>query len=259
MANPQGLSFERFSTSIPAIPSAPALGPMKRTQTPVTTGTSVLGIRYEGGIVLAADTLASYGSLLRYRDCTRLHKVNDNTVIACMGDYADFQYLLSIIEQKAITEDCMDDGFNITARSLHSWLTRVLYNKRCKFDPLWTTFLVAGTDEDDDGQKKEFLGYVDKLGTAYTDPVIATGYGSMLATPVMREAVEAKTKNGGQLTEQDAIDIIKNCMTILYYRDARAHYRYEIAVVPTTGKARIEPPTEIKGDWQVAHLIKGYE
>lgn len=54
-----------------------------------------------------------------------------------------------------ISEDCADDGFNITARSLHSWITRVLYNKRCKFDPLWTTFLVAGTDVNDNGDKSE--------------------------------------------------------------------------------------------------------
>lgn len=51
--------------------------------------------------MLAADKLGSYGALARYRDCPRLHKVNDNTVIACMGDYADYQFLLQIIEQKA--------------------------------------------------------------------------------------------------------------------------------------------------------------
>ena len=29
-------------------------------------------------------------------------------------------------------------------QALHSWLTRVLYNRRSKFDPLWNTFVVAG-------------------------------------------------------------------------------------------------------------------
>ncbi len=69
-----------------------------------------------------------------------------------------------------------------------------------------------------------FLGYVDKLGTAYKDPIIATGYGSMLATPVMRAAVDAKLKEGnGEITEKDARTILEDCMKILYYRDARAH------------------------------------
>lgn len=48
---------------------------------------------------MAADMLGSYGSLARYRSVPRLLKVNDKTVIGCMGDYADFQYLQAIIEQ----------------------------------------------------------------------------------------------------------------------------------------------------------------
>jgi len=204
------------------------------------------------------DTLGSYGSLARYRDCPRLHKVNDSTVIACMGDYADYQFLLSIIEQKAISEDCMDDGFNITARSLHSWITRVLYNKRCKMDPLWTTFLVAGSDVNERGEKKEYLGHVDPRGTAYQDPIIATGYGSMLATPLMRAAVEAKAKAGGELTEQDARKILEDSMRVLYYRDARAYSKYTVAVVPIEGSAQVLGPFDIDSNWDVANLIHGY-
>ena len=45
--------------------SYPTLDPIKRTQQPIVTGTSVLGIKYKDGVMLAADTLASYGSLAR--------------------------------------------------------------------------------------------------------------------------------------------------------------------------------------------------
>lgn len=65
--------------------------------------------------------------------------------------------------------------------ALHSWLTRVLYNRRSRFDPLWNTFVVGGMQED-----KPFLGFVDKLGTAYTEDHIATGMGSQIAVPIMR-------------------------------------------------------------------------
>ena len=42
----------------------------------------------------------SYGSLARYRSVSRIMKVNDNTVIGGTGDYADFQHLKSVLEQK---------------------------------------------------------------------------------------------------------------------------------------------------------------
>ena len=32
--------------------------------------------------------------------------------------------------QKQIDEDCRDDGFTMKPKALHSWLTRVLYNRR---------------------------------------------------------------------------------------------------------------------------------
>jgi len=139
--------MENFPVLKPVLAEASIDGPWKVTQTPVTTGTSVLGVRFNGGIVLAADTLASYGSLARFRNCPRLFKVNESTMLGCTGDYADYQYLKRIIEQIAIDDDCKDDGFHITPKSLYSWLTRVLYNKRSKFDPLWTTFVVAGVQD----------------------------------------------------------------------------------------------------------------
>lgn len=67
---------------------------------PITTGTSVLGITFEGGVAIAADILGSYGSLARFRNCPRIMHVNDNIILGAGGDYADYQYLKDVIEQK---------------------------------------------------------------------------------------------------------------------------------------------------------------
>ncbi len=43
----------------------------EHTLKPIVTGSSVVGIKYRDGVMLAADTLASYGSLARYKvGCT---------------------------------------------------------------------------------------------------------------------------------------------------------------------------------------------
>lgn len=60
----------------------------------MVTGTSVLAIKYKDGVVLAADTLGSYGSLARFRNLKRLRCVTDTTVIGASGDYSDFQYTM---------------------------------------------------------------------------------------------------------------------------------------------------------------------
>lgn len=67
---------------------------------PITTTTTVIGLKFDKGCVIVADTLGSYGSLARFRDCPRVLKVNDLILLGSGGDYADYQYLKDIIEQK---------------------------------------------------------------------------------------------------------------------------------------------------------------
>lgn len=64
-----------------------------------------------------------------------------------------------------------------------------------------------------------FLGYVDLLGTTYSSPTIATGYGAYFAQPLLRKAVEGRETT---LTEEEARKILQECMKVLFYRDARS-------------------------------------
>lgn len=216
---------------------------------PTVTGTSVLGIKFDGGVVIAADKLGSYGSLARYRNLSRVLKVNESTVIGCGGDYADYQFLTSLIKQRVIDEECWSDGFQYTPKALYSWMTRVLYNRRSNFDPLWNTYVVCGIQ---DGEP--FLGYIDKIGVAYEASTVATGYGAHIAQPLLRDAI-GKNPN---MTLAEAELEIERCMKVLYYRDARSLNRYEVAVVTKDG-AMVKSDVQAKTNWEIAHLIKGYE
>lgn len=50
--------------------------------------------------MMAADNLASYGSLARFRDIERLHKVTDFTVLGASGDMSDFQYVKHLLDSQ---------------------------------------------------------------------------------------------------------------------------------------------------------------
>lgn len=145
----------------------------------------MIGIKYDNGVVIAADTLVSYGSLAHFRNVDRVFRINDNCILGAGADYADFQCIKKYIDEK-ITEDfCYDDSIEMKPKSMFNWLTRCLYNRRCRFNPWWVDLVVGGVQ---DGVP--FLGHVDVRGRAYEDKVIATGFGKHLAIPLLREYAE---------------------------------------------------------------------
>jgi len=240
------------------------MNPIGHTLEPIVTGTSVIALKYEGGVMLAADTLGSYGSLAKFRSLSRVLRVNERTVIGVTGDYADFQMLKAIIADKVRTDQFEEDGYGYTPRSLLSWLTRVLYNRRSQINPLWNTIVVGGLERESTPNgvvEVPFLGYVDKLGVAYENETIATGYGLYLAQPLMREALDvhaAKLRTGAVTTDRislpDARKLLVDCLNVVYYRDARAFERYEVATVDQSG-ARVEGPFTLEPNWELAKYV----
>uniref|UniRef100_A0A1B8Y1X3 Proteasome subunit beta type-4 n=1 Tax=Xenopus tropicalis TaxID=8364 RepID=A0A1B8Y1X3_XENTR len=174
----------------------------------MVTGTSVLGVKFDGGVIIAADMLGSYGSLARFRNISRIMKVNESTILGASGDYADYQYLKQVIRPDGVSSPCI--GL--------------------------------------------FLGYVDKLGVAFEAPTIATGFGAYLAQPLLREVTERKAT----LSKEEARALIERCMKVLYYRDARSYNRFEIATVTESG-VEVEGPLSSETNWEIAHLISGFE
>ncbi|ERL88764.1 hypothetical protein D910_06146 [Dendroctonus ponderosae] len=215
----------------------------------ITTSTSLVALTYNNGIVVAGDLLASYGSLARYSNCPRIVKINNNLLLAASGDYADFQFVKNLVEQKVISEECLDDGLPLKPKALYCWLTRVLYNRRSQMDPLWNNFIIAGIQ---DGEP--FLGTVDKQGTAYEDKAICTGYGAHIATPLLRDVLD-KTP---QLDMAEARAQVARCMEVLYYRDARGYDKYQQGTVDVNQGVEIQSPLAVTHSWDIAYSINGY-
>lgn len=75
-------------------------GARNHTQQPIVTGTSILAIRYKDGIMMASDTLASYGSMARFMDIRRIiHVEGANSLVGAGGDMSDFQYIQHTIDK----------------------------------------------------------------------------------------------------------------------------------------------------------------
>jgi len=200
--------------------------------------------------MMAADTLASYGSLARFKDVTRLHSVGEYTVIGAGGDMSDFQYLQSVLDDLIIDEFTQADGHALGPAEIYEVLSRIMYGRRSKFDPLWNSILVGGFK---DG--KSFLAYVDLLGTTYQDNTIATGYGAYIALPLLRNEVDKKGVEN--ITEEDARKILMESMKVLFYRDARSLNKFQIGKISANG-IEISEPISVETEWAFAEKIRGY-
>lgn len=228
-ASPFGFGPGQQRSSIPREPST-------RTQSPIVTGTGVLGLKYKDGVMLAADTLGSYGSLARFRDVRRMQKVGENTLIGASGDLSDYQKIMKMVQEMQTGDMAHDDGCSMTPRDFHQYMGRVMYNRRNKFDPLWNEVVVAGFR---DG--KPFLGALDMIGTMYEDDVIATSFGNYVCLPLLRKA-------GTNLTKEEAKKVLEDCLRVLFYRNTKSSTRIQISTVTAAG-VEIEEPYEVSTYW----------
>ncbi|KAI0008879.1 20S proteasome subunit [Xylariaceae sp. FL0662B] len=229
-------------------------GPNQHTQSPIVTGTSVVAMKFKDGVVMAADNLASYGSLARFTDVKRLRTFAGTSLIGFGGDVSDMQYLDRHLTELGIDEAYASEaGHTLNARNLHKYLSKLLYHRRSKFDPLWNQLLVAGLDD----AGEPFLAAADLLGTTFASPSLATGFGAMLAQPMMRRLVPDDAAVAG-VTRDQAVAVVRDCMKVLFYRDARSLDSYSLAVVSKDGVELSENEKLENQSWAFADRIKGY-
>lgn len=184
--------------------------------------------------------------MARYHDVDRVFKINDNIILGITGDYADFQHIKQSIDDMVYSDFAIGDKITMKPKDLYTWLTRVLYNRRSKFNPLWLDMVVGGMQDDE-----PFLGHINVRGRAYTNDVIATGFGTHLALPLLREYSEK-----GPVDEATANDLIKKSMEVLFYRDCRGYPKYSLGNINSSGCTVTKE--DVNQNWELAYSIKGY-
>ncbi|KAK9154112.1 hypothetical protein Sjap_001592 [Stephania japonica] len=217
---------------------------------PYVTGTSVVGIKYKDGILLAADTGASYGSTLRYKSVERIKAIGKHSLLGASGEISDFQEILRYLDELIIYDDMWDDGNSLGPKEVHNYLTRVMYNRRNKFNPLWNSLVLGGVKN---GEK--YLGTVNMIGVHYEDNHVATGFGNHLARPILRDEWKE------DMSFEDAVKLLEKCMLVLLYRDRSAINKMQIAKITEEGTT-VYPPYSLKTFWgfsAFANPTKGAE
>ncbi len=82
--------------------------------------------------------------MARYTELRRIRRIGDYTLIAAGGEYSDFQSIMDMLGELVLDEHVRDDNAKLSASEIHSYLTRVMYQRRNKFDPFYNSLIVAG-------------------------------------------------------------------------------------------------------------------
>lgn len=241
--------------------AGPSQFPLMHTQQPIITGTSVVALKYKDGIMMAADNMGAYGSLMRFNNVERLIQVGPETVVGILGDILDLQHLERLLDELEIDEaydadDAGDDNQvrpSLRAPHVHEYLLRVLYHRRSKMDPLWNAVIVGGYNDD----RTPFLKYVDLLGVTYGSLTMATGFGAHLAVPLLRNLIP-RDQDAAEVLEEQARECLANCMRVLFYRDARSMDLYLVVTIKPLGLVH-DKKVKVEGQlWRFAKDIRGY-
>jgi 20S proteasome subunit beta 7 len=77
--------------------------------------------------------------------------VGTKSCVAASGDISDYQQLQHMLDSLTVKQSQLDDGHELRTSQVFEYLTRVMYNRRTKMNPLWNSLLVAGWEESNNG------------------------------------------------------------------------------------------------------------
>jgi 20S proteasome subunit beta 7 len=202
--------------------------------------TSALAVKYRDGVLLATDTLVSYAGMAKFPNVQRIKTVRENTALAATGDYADFQYIAQQVDDLLLQDTLYEDYCTLGPAEVHSWLSRMMYNRRNKFDPLLATVLVVGYNHG-----APFCGYVDSVGTSFEAPdCAATGMGAYIGLPLLRK----RCADHPDMSREQAIGVIEEALRLMFYRDCKALNKVQIADVTAAG-ITVSAPAVLDTEW----------
>lgn len=213
--------------------------PKQLTVSPIVVGASTVGMVYKDGVLLCADTLASYGSLRKFKSIHRIAPVGLNTLIASSGEYSDFQETVRILHETALADWVHQDGVVLSAAHYANYLSAILYQRRNKGDPLYNASLVGGMVAG-----KPYLAYLDLYGLKLEGAWQVSGMASYLCRGILG------TEHRPDLTEAEAKALAEKCMRAVFYREARAHDSIQFATITSQG-LNIEAPYVFESTWNL--------
>ena len=181
------------------------------------TGTSTIGITYDGGVVVGADHRATMGHFIANKSVKKLFKIGDNLALTTAGLVGHAQSLArTLAAEVSLFELRRNDQMTVKGAAT---LTANILSGR----PHWVQLLIVGVDEDG-----STVYSIDSAGGSIPDVYCATGSGS----PYMYGVLEDGYRDG--MSRKEAISLAARALAASGQRDAASGNGMDLAVITRT-------------------------
>ncbi len=143
------------------------------------TGATVVGLKCSDGVVVATDSLITWGTFVLSDKGVKAFKLTDTIVLASAGLTSDYQMLVNRLKAQIKLYE-LNQKRDISVKALSKMLANTLYARRMA--PLYALTVVVGVDAD--GPQ---LYSLDMGGSLIPDDFTATGSGTATAYGVLED------------------------------------------------------------------------
>ena len=193
------------------------------------TGTSTVGVTFNGGVVVGADHRATMGHFVANKSVQKLFRIADNIALTTAGLVGHAQALSrSLAAELALFE--LKRGTQMSVKGAATLTANILGGR-----PHWVQLLIAGVD--DEGAH---VYSIDSAGGSIPDVYCATGSGS----PYMYGVLEDKFREG--MNRDEAVEVVARALLASAQRDAASGNGMDVCVITAKDGYQLIPQEELE-------------
>ena len=202
---------------------------MDATTDVVKTGTSTLGITFDGGVVVGADHRATMGHFIANKSVQKLFGISDYVALTTAGLVGHAQSLSRTLSAELRLYE-LKQGKPMTVKGAATLTANILSGR-----PHYVQLLIVGVD--DSGSS---VYSIDSAGGSIPDVYCATGSGS----PYMYGVLEDQFKEG--MSETDSLKVAAKALLASAQRDAASGNGMDLAVITPEAGFRLLSEEEVE-------------
>ena len=206
---------------------------MDSTLDAVKTGTSTIGITFDGGVVVGADHRATMGHFIANKSVKKLFDISDYVALTTAGLVGHAQSLARTLSAELKLYE-LKQGKPMTVKGAATLTANILVGR-----PHYVQLLIVGVDSSGSS-----VYSIDSAGGSIPDVYCATGSGS----PYMYGVLEDQFKLN--MSENEALGVAAKALLASAQRDAASGNGMDLAVItPDSGFRQLSED-------EVSELIK---